>query len=198
MTYQEIKDLIADVLNRQDLTTVIPTFITLCEAGLNRELEHYKMEKRSSTTFNDRYHTVPSDFIKVSRIHLTTGEPLRLVSIDEMQEMRSQSDASGKPKYYSVSAGEFELYPTPDGDHAAEVYYLAELTPLSIEENFVATDHPDLYLYGSLVHTAPYLKEDERIQTWAGLYNKALSMANSQSTQAKHSGTGLKMKLRAK
>jgi hypothetical protein len=197
MTYQEMKDLIADTLNRQDLTAVIPSFITLCEAGLNRELEHYKMEKRSSTTFNDRYHTIPSDFLKVSRIHLSTGEPLHLVSVDEMQEMRSQSDASGKPKYYSVTAGEFELYPSPDGDHPAEIYYLAEISPLSSGDNFVATDHPDLYLYGSLVHTAPYLKEDERIQTWAGLYNKALSMANSQSTQAKYSGTGLKMKLRA-
>jgi hypothetical protein len=198
MTYTEIKDLIADTLNRQDLTSTIPTFIKLCEASLNRELEHYKMEKRSSTTFNDRYHTLPTDFIKASRVHLSTGEALRLISIDEMQDMRLMSDASGKPKYYAVVAGEFELYPTPDGDHQAEVYYMASLTPLETESNFVSNEHPDLYLYGSLIHTAPYLKEDERIQTWVSLYNKALSMANSQSVQGKYSGTGLKMKIRAK
>lgn len=197
MTYQEIKDLIADVLNRQDLTTVIPTFITLCEAGLNRELDHFKMEKRASTTLNDRYHTLPSDYLELSRLHLSTGEALQLVSVDDMQDMRSISDQAGKPTHYSVTAGEFELYPTPDGDYSAEIYYRASLTPLATEVNFVATDHPDLYLYGSLVHTAPYLKEDERIQTWSALYAKALTTANNQSTKSKYSGTGLRMKLRA-
>ena len=33
--------------------------------------------------------------------------------------------------------------------------------------NWLLTLAPDLYLYGTLLETAPYLKEDERIQTWA-------------------------------
>jgi len=31
--------------------------------------------------------------------------------------------------------------------------------------------HPDAYLYGSLVHSAPYLKDDDRIGIWAGLFD---------------------------
>lgn len=196
MTYQEMKDLIADTLNRQDLSSAIPMFITMCEAGLNRELNHYKMEKRSSTVLSDQYHTVPSDFISVNRITVN-NKSLELISIDDMQDMRSYGNHSGNPTHYAVTAGEFELYPTPDGNVDAEVYYTAKISPLSSGENFVSQDHPDLYLYGSLIHAAPYLKEDERVQTWSALYAKALSMANSQSIKSKYSGTGLKMKLRA-
>jgi len=38
MTFDELKTNIADWLNRTDLTSVIPTFITLAEARLNRQL----------------------------------------------------------------------------------------------------------------------------------------------------------------
>ena len=192
MTYQEIKDLIADVLNRQDLTTVIPTFITLCEAGLNRELEHYKMEKRSSTTFNDRYHTVPSDFLKASRIHLSTGEPLRLVSIDEMQEMRSQSDASGKPKYYALFGSRlndpnelsFILGPTPDLAYQAELHYF--YYPESIVDagtSWLGDNYSPVLLYGSLVEAYTYMKgEADMLNMYNTKYNEALQQLNRLGT----------------
>ena len=38
MTYSELKSNIADWLNRSDLTSVIPTFISLAENRLNRQL----------------------------------------------------------------------------------------------------------------------------------------------------------------
>ena len=37
-TYDELKASIADFLNRDDLTSVIPDFIKLAETGMNREV----------------------------------------------------------------------------------------------------------------------------------------------------------------
>ena len=45
-TYAELKASIADFLNRDDLTSVIPDFITLAEADMNRGLRHWRQEKR--------------------------------------------------------------------------------------------------------------------------------------------------------
>lgn len=28
---------------------------------------------------------------------------------------------------------------------------------------------PGLYMYGALIHSAPYMREDERIETWAAM-----------------------------
>ena len=39
--YSELKSSIADFLNRDDLTSVIPTFISLAEAQFARDLRHY-------------------------------------------------------------------------------------------------------------------------------------------------------------
>lgn len=193
MTYTELKNIIADELNRQDLTSVIPTFIRMCEASLNRDLRHWKMEKRATTTFNDRFHTLPADWLETMRIHLDTGEPLTMISVDEMQVMRPQD---GKPTHYAHVAGEIELFPAPDNGYAGEIFYRGKLKGLEIEENFVSDDHIDIYVYGSLIHSAPYLQDDQRIAVWLSLYQQALNSANAQSQQAKYSGTGLKMKLR--
>ena len=39
-TYAELKTAIANWLNREDLTSVIPDFISLAEADFNRKLRH--------------------------------------------------------------------------------------------------------------------------------------------------------------
>ena len=42
----------------------------------------------------------------------------------------------------------------------------------------------DFYLYGSLVHTAPYLKNDERVALWDGMYQSILRDLEVQSDRA--------------
>ena len=46
--YTGLKASIADFINRDDLTSVIPDFISLAEAQINRDIRHWKMEARSS------------------------------------------------------------------------------------------------------------------------------------------------------
>ena len=49
MIYSELKSAIADFLNRQDLTSVIPTFIKFTEADINRKLRHRRMVEIEET-----------------------------------------------------------------------------------------------------------------------------------------------------
>jgi hypothetical protein len=51
-TYSELQSSMADFLNRSDLTSVIPTFIALGEARMNRDIRHWQMENRASTTID--------------------------------------------------------------------------------------------------------------------------------------------------
>jgi hypothetical protein len=41
-TYAELKTSIADFLNRDDLTSAIPDFITLAEADMQRRVKHWR------------------------------------------------------------------------------------------------------------------------------------------------------------
>ncbi len=65
-TFAELKTSIADWLNRDDLTTVIPDFITLAEHQMEREVRHYKMIERSNANLDSRYSQVPSAGLRQS------------------------------------------------------------------------------------------------------------------------------------
>ena len=67
----------------------------------------------------------------------------------------------------------------------------------SAETNWLLTHHPDIYLYGALLHSAPFLQEDARAQTWAALYKSAVERVNDASSKSTASGSGLRLNIRA-
>ena len=201
-TYEELKTSIADFLNRDDLTSVIPDFITMAESNLNMTVRHWRQEKRSTAEIDTQYSAIPADFLEVISFHISSGDyrSLELISKAEMQDRRYKSgDASGKPAFYAITAGEIEVYPTPDGTYDAELYYFSRITALSASNtsNWLLEYFPEAYLYGSLLHSAPYLKEDARTQVWASLYANAISAINAESEKSKFGGSGRRMRIRA-
>ena len=201
-TYDELKASIADFLDRDDLTSVIPDFITLAEADMNRIVRHWRQEARTSQTIDAQYEDLPTDFLEVVRYYVTSSDTnsLELISQGEMLERRERNlNTSGKPQYYAITAGQAEFYPTPDGTYTAELYYMQRITALSISNtsNWVLQYYPDAYLYGSLVHSAPYLADDARSQVWAALYQNAINAINMESEKAKFGGSGRRMKIRS-
>tara|TARA_Y100000310_G_scaffold338385_1_gene427885 strand:- start:1612 stop:2241 length:630 start_codon:yes stop_codon:yes gene_type:complete len=202
-TYTELKASIADFLNRDDLTTVIPDFITLAEAQINRDVRHWKMEARSSGVqdASDEYMQIPSDWIETIRLHLTGSgtSVVNLISRDAMADKRQgDEDVSGTPMYYTHADGQFQLYPTPSADTDFELLYYQKLDVLSGSnaDNWLLLDSPDVYLYGALLHSAPYLAEDERVAIWAQMYSAAVTRLNEASESARYSGSGLRLKIR--
>lgn len=202
-TYAELKTAIADFLNRDDLTSAIPNFIALAEADISREIRHWKMEARSQgqQSSGDEYMQLPSDWLETIRLHLTGSgtSPLDLLSRASMADKRAgDEDTAGTPQYYCHADGQIQLYPTPDADTDVELLYYQKVAALSDSNttNWLLTDAPDVYLYGSLVHTAPYLGEDNRTMVWAQLYAAALQKLQQSSQRARMSGSGLTMKVR--
>jgi len=202
-TYTELKASIADFLNRDDLTAVIPDFITLAESQINRDVRHWKMEARSSgqQSAADEYMQIPSDWVETIRLHLTgTGTSVvNLISRDAMADKRQKNeDTSGTPMYYTHADSQFQLYPTPSADTDFELLYFQKLDALSGSnaDNWLLLDSPDVYLYGALLHSAPYLAEDQRIAIWAQMYSAAVQRLNEVSEDARFSGSGLKLKIR--
>ena len=74
-TFTELKDAIADWLDRSDLTARIPDFITLAEARLNRDLRIRPMEVRSSmeTTSGQRYFNLPGGYLQMRYMLMNTN-----------------------------------------------------------------------------------------------------------------------------
>ena len=198
-TYTELKTSIANWLNRDDLTSVIPDFISLAEADMDRAIRHWRMEKRVTASVNSQYTGLVGDYLETIRMSVG-ADRIELLSQGEMQQRRTaNSDAAGKPRYYAISDGQLELFPTPDGTYTIEMLYYGQTAPLSGSNasNWILTHHPDAYLYGALIHAAPYLGDDQRAQTWSALYQNAIAAINKESSDAKYGGSGRRMKIAA-
>ncbi len=85
-TYAELKSSITDFLNRDDLDTVAPDFITLAEADLSRKVRHWRMEGRATAEIDTQYSAIPADFLEVITFHITSGNlrSLELLSQAEL------------------------------------------------------------------------------------------------------------------
>jgi len=164
----------------QDATFVarIPTFIQLAEAKFNRELYVRQMEIRATTVVDTtstepEMLALPSDFQSMRRVRLSsvTGKPLlQYMSGAQMDEYRPTiANVASRPLYFTIFGSEMELAPTPDQAYTVEMVYRATIPALTSTNttNWLLTLAPDLYLYGALLESAPYIKEDGRIQTWA-------------------------------
>lgn len=201
--FTNLKSTISDFLNRDDLDSVIPTFIQLAEAQMNREIRHWEMEARSSgqQTGGDQYMQVPADWLETVRLILTGSgtSVVQLISLSGMADRRAKNeDLSGTPEFYCHVRGEFELYPTPSEDTDFELLYYQKISSLgdSNASNWLLEYAPDVYLYGSLLHSAPYLQEDARLAVWAQMYSAAVQNLNAQSERVKNSGTGIRLNIR--
>ena len=201
--YTNLQTTIADFLNRDDLTSVIPTFIQLAEAQMNREIRHWKMEARVSgqQSAGDEYMQIPADWLETIRLHITGSgtSAITMTSRAAMADIRAKNEnvSTVAPYYYCHADGQFELYPTPVEDTDFELLYIQKIPDLaSNTTNWLLQDAPDVYLYGSLLHSAPYLAEDARVAVWAQMYSAAVQNVNSASEQARYSGSGMTLKVR--
>ncbi len=188
-TYTELQSAVSNWLGgRTDLTSRIPEFVTLCEAKLNRELFVRQMETRSTTDCDTsdtepEFISLPDDFQSMRRIRLSsvTGKPrLQFLTGTQADEFRyGSSNTSGQPAYFTIMGSEIELIPTPDDDYTVEMVYRKNIPALATNStNWLLTLAPDAYLYGTLLESAPYIKEDERIQVWALGFSSALESLN--------------------
>lgn len=202
-TYAELQSAIADFLNRDDMTSVIPTFIALAESGFQRQVRHWAMHSRASITMNAQFVDLPADWLETVKLTVTAnGAPreLELLPMAEMDDRRAKAgDVSGVPEFYALNAGQLELFPTPSESLTGSLLYVQKIPALSAgnTSNWLLNLYPDVYLYGALVHSAPYLQEDQRLTVWAALAQQSQDAINLDSDRAKYSGSGLRMKVRA-
>ena len=189
--YTELQASVADFLNRSDLTDVIPDFIRMTEAELNRVLRTREMSVRTRAPVSGQYVKLPVDFLGMRNIVLLT-EPVTVLEYRNLQNLDAHraADSTGKPLFYSIMQNNIEFAPVPDSEYTLEIVYYQSLPALADNTtNWLLDAHPDIYLYGSLMQSAPYLQADERISIWAGKFQQILEQLKTSDEKARFSGT---------
>lgn len=200
-TYAGLLQEIEDIIDRPDLSAKFDGWIRLAEAHIRRECKGLEREIRSQASIaaGQRYLALPTDYRGMRNLSI---EPdgnhgaLRQRSpaiLDDLKE-RDGSGLQGTPLYFAVHGNEIEVYPVPGGAVEFEMTYTQALTPIDTGVgNPIFDEHPDIYFYGALVHSAPYLIEDERIPVWKGLRDEAIESYNRDAESKRYGAAPLTM-----
>ena len=180
-TYSELQTAIAAWAHNDALTTLIPDFISLAESSFNRALHTRTMETDNvlSLVSGTRTVALPTGFVEPISLKVVisgqTDEPLVLVRPHELA-VNADSSASRQPEYWAINGTNIEFANLADQTYALSLRMISSAFNLSVSTptNWLLTNHPDLYLYGSMIHAASYMVNDARIPVWQMKYEKAL------------------------
>jgi len=177
-TYATLKSDIAGWLLRDDLTAAIPSFVRLAEAAIRRDLRIRQMLRTSTMTLTAQSMALPSDFLEMERITIDSDTEwlLQYLPPASLYSSAAYRD-TGSPAYYTVEGDYLVVAPPPTDSPDALISYYRPYDALTddADTNWLLTNAYDVYLYGSLAHASPYIKEDERVQVWVAGYSSAIA-----------------------
>lgn len=186
-TYADLKSAVASWLNRTDLTSQIPDFITLAESRLNRELRLRVMEVEASLSIAAAGTSValPEGFL----------EPIGLWSL-ESSERRALRYLASVQLGEAVSAGTVFGWTITGPDIVLErptspalsliLRYLESFTLSDAEPtNWLLTNRPDAYLFATLVEAAPFLRDNDALGIWDARVTRALTEINAKESRSR-------------
>jgi len=210
VTYADLVATIAAYLNRADLDARIPDFIRLAEARMQRELTPFSTRSESGfllSATTGRTGTIPGlagviemPFVgfHVNDANLTFNPASPLPQVNETVLLTYHRDfpSVGAPQMYAILGQQIAVYPFPnvpkDSLGANSTYsivavlvgpsalYAVPLTAGNAASNPIYADTPDLYLYGALCESAPYLLHDERLPMWESRFHQIVKDVNRQ------------------
>ena len=199
--YTTLKASIANWLNRSDLTDEIADdFIKLTEADFNSKLRIRKMITQVSITIDSETESLPADFLQVRDFYILSGSrkyPLRYMTPSQMDQTKGTSN-TGLPLAYTILGDTFRFMPKPDDDYTAKLNYYKKFSALtsSNASNFILTDHPAIYLYGSLFHAANFLGgyNPQQVQTWQQMFATSMERLEQNDREDQYSGSPLQVR----
>jgi len=185
-TYDNLTSTVLQYLERSDAAVVnfIPTAIMLAEYEIAQDIKTLgqMLVADGTMTINNPVIAKPARWRKTVSMTLTTTagqkQPIYLRKLEYLNNYAPDVTATGTPLYYAdYDADHWFVAPTPSANFAFETLVYTRLQPLASDNqtNWLTQNAPNAMLYGTLKQTAPFLKDDSRLQVWNGLFDAAMA-----------------------
>ncbi len=192
-SYTDLTGAVASWLHRSDLNSQVPDFISLAESRINNDLRHRAMETSTASTIASGVIAVPTNYIELKDAYVSSTSPyanLDRKTAEWVYENYPNRTAGGDaPKFIAREGSNFIFGPFPTDGLVVTLVYYNRFAPLSSSVNSVFTAYPGLWLYGSLIEAAPYLKDDKRLPLWEQKFSQLFTLVQKESDDEFLSGS---------
>lgn len=206
-TYAELQTALTNWTQRSDLSSRNPEFIALAEAAFNRGFDperpfrHFSQE--ASTTLSATTtvgigsgYSLPTDFQELRDVQTTTTPYVRLQYIaPEAGDQLYNTTTTGIPRFFTLQAGYLRVYPVPSSGYSVQITYYQTIPALtnSNTTNWLLTNHPDVYLFGALLHASVFFNDDVAVQRIAAGWQTAVNSLRSATQRTRFGGGALQV-----
>lgn len=195
MTYDSLLEDLRGYLERGQSASTDPTvyqqfprLIALAEKQISTELISQGLLTAVTTTMvvGDNTFAKPDRWREtVSMNILTDSGRVQLFprSYEYCRDYWPDSSVNAQPLFYAdYDYANWIFSPSPDDTYTLEILYYELPQPIDDfnQTSWLTAFAPDLLLYCALTKAAPMLKNDERVQVWESLYNRALQAYSAQ------------------
>jgi hypothetical protein len=210
LNYNDIVDTALKYADRQDSTLVtaqMDNFMRIVESRMNRLLTIEDMSMRYQFPFpnpTDGRYELPVDFSALQDISIVTvadttqRNTLLLVNPEQMNDMtNTQNIPASAKRFYNIIANQLVIQPVIDDTYILEIVYYGNVLPLtgSAPNNWVATNHPDCYIFGLLVEINSFMKDPAATQGWDARFTQTIAEMTEADEVLVYSGTPLTTKV---
>jgi len=162
----------------------LPRLVTLAERRVSRDLKITGFIRAISTPFQAGV----SVYIKPDRWRdtvsmLVDNVPIFARDYEYCRNYWPNPDQTAKPQFYAdYDYQHWLITPTPASAQKLEILYYEQPRFLGedFQTNWITEYIPDALLYATLLEATPFLKKDERITIWQGLYERAANAINGE------------------
>lgn len=180
-TYAELKTSVAGWINRTDLTTVIPDFITLAEAQIRRDIRARDQLTDLTVTLTSEAATLPTDFLEARWVKATlNGYPKTLEFV--ASTIYDTQPCAAEATFYTVDGNTLKV----QGGSVVTMNYWAKYDAFSsaADTNWLLTNSSDVYLFASLVEAYDYIRDDVGRDRYLQRYKQACIDFNANEKKA--------------
>jgi len=183
--YTELKADVATWLARSDLTSVIPNFITMGEAYLNRNLRLLQMENESSVALSSGAETAsfPTGWIENLSLRYSDNS-VRLEQISTAKMADRKSSGTGQPRDFIVTST-YEFERPADQAYTLKARYFKKFDIGTDATNWLLTTAPDVYTFATMVEAGVYTRNPEMIAIWAPKREEGVKWLNSVDSRSR-------------
>ena len=162
----------------------LPRLVTLGERRIARELKIEGFIRALTTPLS----VGVAVYLKPDRwrdtVSMTVdGTPIFARSYEYLRNYWPVEASTGSPAYYAdYDYQHWLITPTPATVKTLEILYYEQPRFLGedFQTNWLTEYAPDVLLYATLLEATPFLKSDERIQTWQMMYDRAAQALNGE------------------
>ncbi len=192
--YGTLKTAVGAYLNRNDLASYIPDFISQGQKRIHYgsddpyssvPLRIPAMQARDSGTISSNAISFPTRFLEVIRLQGVSGTVKWNIDPASNTGLTTNGDDARLPSYYSFLNNQIEVSPNGACDYVLDYYQAFSAFTGDNDTDWLLTNHPSVYLYAALIESAPFLSDQTMIPAWVGFYKSQISALNR---SAKHKG----------